>query len=71
MLGILGLEDQAFPVAETMLAFNGLADERHVTVVGISGADHGWSVEAGPGRHVQAPEAFDAMTGWIHRVTAR
>lgn len=71
MLGIVGLEDQAFPVAETILAFNELAAHRDVTVVGIPAADHGWFVEDGPGRRIQAPEAYRAMIDWIRSVTGR
>lgn len=70
VLGMLGLEDQAFPVAETILAFNELPSDMRVTVLGIPKADHGWFVDAGDGRRYVAPEAMKALTDWILAVDA-
>ena len=70
VLGILGLDDQAFPVPHLLEAFNSLEATRDVTVIAIPAADHGWFVKAGD-RRFQSPEAFRMWQAWMKSAAAR
>ena len=65
LLGLIGLEDQAFPVDATLAGFAALPPERDLSLVVIPHVDHGYFMELGPGRRNQPPEVFEAMIGWI------